>query len=279
MDWLKGLNEAMKYIEENLDGAIDLDTAAKRAYCSSFWFQRMFSYLTDLPLSEYIRRRRMTKAALDIRNGEKVIDVALKYGYNSPTAFNRAFRSVHGIAPSEAKREGVSLIACPPLVFSITVKGDEAMNYRIEHHPAFRILGQKTHFTNGVEESFQKVPSIWKEEKEKGIIPRLCELMDGAPDGILGVCTSAPEKEFDYYIAVASTKPCPHGLSDLLVPESDWAIFECTGPIPQAIQNMQKRIVSEWLPTSGYRYAECPDLERYFAEEDHAEIWIPVVRK
>lgn len=114
MDWLKGLNEAMKYIEENLEVAIDLDTAAKRAYCSSFWFQRMFSYLTDLPLSEYIRRRRMTKAALDIRNGEKVIDVALKYGYNSPTAFNRAFRSVHGIAPSEAKREGVSLIACPP---------------------------------------------------------------------------------------------------------------------------------------------------------------------
>ena len=239
----------------------------------------MFSYLTDLPLSEYIRRRRMTKAALDIRSGEKVIDVALKYGYNSPTAFNRAFRSVHGIAPSEAKREGVSLIACPPLVFSITVKGEEAMNYRIEHHSAFRILGQKTHFTNGIEESFQKVPSIWKEEKEKGIIPRLCELMDGVPDGILGVCTSAPEKEFDYYIAVASTKPCPHGLSDLLVPESDWAIFECTGPIPQAIQNMQKRIVSEWLPTSGYQYAECPDLERYFAEEDHAEIWIPVVRK
>jgi len=279
MDWLKGLNEAMKYIEENLEGAIDLDTAAKRAYCSSFWFQRMFSYLTDLPLSEYIRRRRMTKAALDIRSGEKVIDVALKYGYNSPTAFNRAFRSVHGIAPSEAKREGVSLIACPPLVFSITVKGEEAMNYRIEHHSAFRILGQKTHFTNGIEESFQKVPSIWKEEKEKGIIPRLCELMDGVPDGILGVCTSAPEKEFDYYIAVASTKPRPHGLSDLLVPESDWALFECTGPIPQAIQNMQKRIVSEWLPTSGYQYAECPDLERYFAEEDHAEIWIPVVRK
>lgn len=103
--------------------------------------------------------------------------------------------------------------------------------------------------------------------------------MDRSADGILGVCTSAPEKEFDYYIAVASTKPRPHGLSDLLVPESDWAIFECTGPIPQAIQNMQKRIVSEWLPTSGYQYAECPDLERYFAEEDHAEIWIPVVRK
>lgn len=113
----------------------------------------------------------MTKAALDIRSGEKVIDVALKYGYNSPTAFNRAFRSVHGIAPSEAKREGVSLIACPPLVFSITVKGEEAMNYRIEHHSAFRILGQKTHFTNGIEESFQKYLLSGRKRRKKELFP------------------------------------------------------------------------------------------------------------
>ncbi|ROR28071.1 AraC-like DNA-binding protein [Mobilisporobacter senegalensis] len=118
MEWLKQLNTAVNYIEEHLTDTIDMEKMAQIAHCSVFHFQRMFSYLAEVPLSEYIRRRKMTRAAFDLQNGnEKVIDIALKYGYESPTAFNRAFQSVHGIAPSIAKQSGIILKAFPPICF------------------------------------------------------------------------------------------------------------------------------------------------------------------
>jgi len=132
MEWLSCLNEAVNYLEEHLEDEIDLERVAQIACCSSFHFQRMFSYLADLPLSEYIRRRKMTRAVFDLQNGdERIIDIALKYGYESPTAFNRAFQSVHGMAPSAARSEGVILKAYPPISFKITIKGEAEMNYRI----------------------------------------------------------------------------------------------------------------------------------------------------
>ena len=132
MEWIEQLNLAVRYIEEHLAGELDLDEAAKVACCSSYHFQRMFSYLAGVPLSEYVRRRRMSLAAVDLCRGEEtVLDIALRYGYASPTAFNRAFQGVHGIAPSLAKKGGVSLKSYPPVSFKITVKGVEEMNYRI----------------------------------------------------------------------------------------------------------------------------------------------------
>ena len=160
MDWLSHLNDALGYIEDNLDGDIDLDKVAQIACCSSFHFQRMFSYMAGVPLSEYIRRRRMTMAAFDLQNGEKVIDIALKYGYDSPTAFNRAFQSVHGAAPSAARQEGVNLKAYHPISFKITIRGETEMNYRIEQKEAIRIVGVKleTTWTPEKQESFTEVP-------------------------------------------------------------------------------------------------------------------------
>ena len=132
MEWIERLNGAMSYIEENLKNEIDYDKAAKIACCSTYHFQRMFSYMANMTLSEYIRRRRMSLAAVDLQNGEKIIDVALKYGYTSPTAFNRAFQGVHGIAPSLLRSDGVSVKSYLPISFKITIKGAEEMNYRIE---------------------------------------------------------------------------------------------------------------------------------------------------
>ena len=129
MEWLDHLNEAVTYIEEQLTGEIDYDRAAQLACCSSYHFQRMFSYIAGVPLGEYIRRRRMSLAAVELQNGGRVLDTALRYGYESPTAFNRAFQGVHGVTPSAARGEGVTLRAYPRLSFKLTVKGAEEMEY------------------------------------------------------------------------------------------------------------------------------------------------------
>ena len=286
MNWLDQLNEALNDIEANLDGEIDISRAARIACCSSFHFQRMFSYIAGVPLAEYIRRRRMTKAAFDLRNSdEKVIDVALKYGYSSPTAFNRAFQSVHGVAPSAARREGVSLKAYHPINFTITIKGEVEMNYRIENKEAFRIVGTKmtSSWSPEKQEGFTEVPKFWEENQKKGTIPQLCKLMNQKNPGVMGVSVGDWQQEgsFDYYIAVASDQPAPEGMYEYTVPACTWAIFECVGPMPTTIQNMLRRIMTEWLPGSGYQYADGPDIEVYtegnqFADDYVCWIWMPV---
>jgi AraC family transcriptional regulator len=286
MEWLKRLNEAVNYMEENLTGEIELDKAAQIACCSSFHFQRMFSYIAEIPLSEYIRRRKMTRAAFDLQSGEeKVIDIALKYGYDSPTAFNRAFQSVHGVAPSAARKRGVVLKAYPPICFQISIKGDEEMKYRIVKKDAFKIVGVKEHYKVSIDENFAQVPLLWQKTAQSGVIPELCKLMTGGePAGILGVSTCMNGKDFDYYIAVATDMEPTNGLEAYPVPECTWAVFECIGAMPAAIQNLQKRIISEWLPTSGYEYADAPDIEAYkdgdqTAEDYCCEVWLPIVKK
>jgi AraC family transcriptional regulator len=285
MEWLSCLNEAVNYIEAHLEDEIDLERVAQIACCSAFHFQRMFSYLADVPLCEYTRRRKMTKAAFDLQNSsEKIIDIALKYGYESPTAFNRAFQSVHGIPPSAARAEGIKLKAYPPISFKITIKGEVEMNYRIEKKGAFKIIGVKEHYSMSVEESFANVPLFWQKTAQSDIIPKLCTLMNREPFGILGISTCMNSQDFDYYIAVASNQETPQNMVEYLVPECTWAIFECVGAMPAAIQNLQKRIVSEWLPNSGYEYANAPDIEVYFegdqqAEDYKCEVWLPIVKK
>ena len=285
MDWLGSLNEAIDYIEKHLDDEIDLGRAAQIARCSTFHFQRMFSYIADLPLSEYIRRRRMTLAAFDLQNSEeKVVDIALKYGYDSPTAFNRAFQGIHGMAPTAARKIGTQLKAYSPISFKITIKGEAEMNYRIEKKGALRVVGLKKHYVAGIEESFEKVPLFWQDAHQSGAFSRLCQLMNKEPFGVLGICTSAPTQEFDYYIAVSSDKEVPQDMEEFLIPECTWAIFECIGPMPDAIQTLQKRIITEWLPTSGYEYANAPDIEVYFegdqsSKDYKCEAWLPVIKK
>lgn len=285
MDWLNRFNEAISNIEQNLDGELDMNRVAQLACCSTFHFQRMFSYIADVTLSEYIRRRRMTLAALELQSGsEKIIDIALKYGYDSPTAFNRAFQSVHGVAPSSAKKSGVILKAYPPISFKITIKGEAEMNYRIEKRESFKIIGIKEHCVMGVDEAFEKVPLLWQKAYSEGIIEKLCGLMDDRLKGILGVSSSDLSQSFDYYVAVSSDKETPDNLDELIVPEVTWAIFECVGPMPHSIQNLQKRIVTEWLPNSGYEYANAPDIELYFegdqsAADYRSEVWLPIVKK
>lgn len=282
MEWIERLNSAVNYIEENICDEIEFDVAAKLACCSTYHFQRMFSYMADVTLSEYIRRRKMSLAAVDLQSGnEKVIDIGFKYGYDSPTAFNRAFKSVHGIAPSQAKDDGVMLKAFPPISFKITIKGDTEMNYKIEKKDAFRIVGISIPLEHELERNFEIVPKMWQEATMNGTIPKLASMMDGNPMGLLGVSSCNEEVEWKYYIAVASNQPIDNTLEEFEVPASTWAIFAGEGN-SLSIQELEKRIVTEWLPTSGYEYANAPDVEVYLnADPDNAkyEVWIPVTKK
>ena len=158
------------------------------------------------------------------------------------------------------------------------------MNYKIETKDAFRIVGVKEHYTTEVAQNFEEVPKFWRKTGEAGMIPKLCELMDRPPYGILGVCTCMDGKEFDYYISVASDKPLPEGMVEYTVPASTWAVFECIGAMPRAIQELQTRIVSEWLPVSGYEYADAPDIEVYSDGDQSSpnykcEVWLPITKK
>lgn len=278
MDWLKHWNKALDYLEENLDGEIRLEELGRLAGCSPYHFQRMFSYIAGTPLNEYIRRRRMTRAAVELRAGERVLDVALRYGYDSPTAFNRAFQSVHGVAPSLAKQDGVRLKSFPRIRFKFVVRGDAEMEYQIVEKEAFRIVGFRTPIPVDQEESFQTVPRFWQSTG-----PRLGELipmMSLATPGVLGVSTCHREEGNFYYIAVASDAPAPRGMCEWTVPAAMWAIFSGQGQAPQAIQELQRRVVTEWLPDSGYEWTQAPDVEVYLsepgAEEARFQIWLPV---
>ena len=280
---LERLNKVIDYIEAHLDGEIDYDRIAKIACCSPYHFQRMFGFVCDVPLSEYIRRRRLTAAAFDLRdNGEKVLDVAVKYGYSSADAFARAFHALHGVKPSMA-RNGVRLKAYPRLIFTVTIKGVEAMNYRIEEREAFTVAGIKQFMSTVNEEQKTKIPQMWR-DTPKETFEAIAAMADREPTGCLGICADMYDDGFDYWIAAATTKPCPDGLSKLEIPACTWAIFESVGPMPGAIQAVWGRIYGEWFPASGYEHAMAPEIEWYSdgdttAADYKSEVWVPVVKK
>lgn len=281
MEWVERLNQSMGYIEEHLTDEIDYEQLGRIACCSAYHFQRMFTYMAGITLAEYIRRRKMSLAAVDLQGGDaKIIDVAEKYGYNSPTAFNRAFQSVHGIAPSAVRKEGVSVKTFPPVSFKISVKGAVEMDYRIETKDAFRITGISAPLFKEIEKNFEIVPGMWGKAAGDGTIQKLAGMMDSQPKGLLGVSACNDEEEWKYFIAVASSQK-DDAFEEYIVPASTWAIFPGSGT-NQSVQELEQRIVTEWLPTSGYEYANAPDIEVYLnpdPQNAQYEVWIPVVKK
>ena len=226
MEWLKNLSNAIEYIEENLAGEISYEEAAKIACCSTYYFQRMFSYVAGIPLSEYIRHRRMTQAAFELQTTDsKVLDVALKYGYASPTSFNRAFQSVHGISPISAKAQGSVLNAYPPIRFSVKITGGNVMPYRVEEKEAMRISNQ-------------------------------------SPKGVLGITACQSPDKIYYYIAAATDKPVPKDMFEYEIPSATWVIFESNGYFKESVQSIFRRFLTEWLPFSGYASAPSRRMEK-----------------
>lgn len=282
MDWLDKMNKALEYIEDNLDGKIDYEIVAQKACCSSYNFQRMFSFITDVTLAEYIRRRRLTKAALDlIKEDSKIIDIALKYGYESQTAFTRAFQNLHDVTPREAIKEGIKLKSYPKISFQISIKGVEEMNYRIEKGEPMRIIGLSKTFNMKNGENFIEIPKMWSNEGEILYKDVSSGKLKRKGSAVYGICYNFTKETLDYLIGVESEDKLDDGYTEITVPELTWVKFECRGPLPDSQQNVWKRIFTEWLPNSGYEHDNGPEIEWYSGEDPNSEtylseIWIPI---
>lgn len=289
MDWVEKLNESINYIEENLTDDISYEVISKIAGCSIYNFQRMFSYIADKPLSEYIRNRRLTMAAFDLlNNSARIIDISLKYGYESQDAFTRAFKNFHGVLPSKVKNETVKLKSCPKLSFQIKIKGENHMNYQIEQWPAFKVMGisQKVK----TEKAFEVVPNIWGDAWKDGTMNKFLDNFPGyRPSGFLGIAQGGEwgESEYmEYIIGVTNHVDTSNfeyvqvleGMKEFSYPAATWAIFEANGELPARIEEVYKQIYTEWLPSSGYELANLPVIECYM-QENRQEVWLAVIKQ
>ncbi|MFD2044260.1 GyrI-like domain-containing protein [Ornithinibacillus salinisoli] len=283
---LQRLIDSIDYIERNLEYEIEIDQVAAVAHMSKFHFQRMFHILTGVTVAEYVRKRRLTIAAQElIQSNSKVIDVALKYGYETPESFSKAFRRVHGLSPSTVKNKGQSLKAFPKLSFQIQIKGDVEMDYRIVERKAFRIMGKGIQVTTRDGENLRRIPEFWQETNTSQFGEEL-EKASG-PMGVLGVCMEFDSQQdlFTYFIAVEKNDEAPADWEEKVIPASTWAVFEAVGPLPGSIQKVWERIFSEWFPSTGYEHANAPEMEVYPIEgkvddDDHrCEVWIPIMKK
>ncbi|MFE2152806.1 GyrI-like domain-containing protein [Streptomyces lavendulae] len=286
---LDRLNQAMEHIEEHLDRHVEVSELARITLTSEYHFRRLFSSLAGMPLSEYVRRRRLTVAAADVLAGKPtLLEIAVRYGYTSGEAFARAFRALHGVGPGEARRTGAALNAQPRLSFRLTVEGNSTMRYRIVEKEAFRVVGRKA-----------RVPLIYQgvnphiAEHVRGIAPetmlRIAALSDQDPEGVVSATVRLSDgfeegSELDYYHAVVSTvaEP-PEDLDVLDCPAGTWAVFENSGPFPEALQQMWGDVAARWIPSNPYEYRPGPEILRTRPSQDDpawsdAQLWIPVAR-
>ncbi len=285
MEWFKRMSYAVEYMEEHMEEPYDAAEVAKVAYSSAFHFQRMFHMLTGITVAEYVRKRKLTLAAQELAATKgKVLDIALKYGYDSPESFSKAFRRVHGINPSAAREQGVKLKAHPRISFQLSLKGDKDMDYKIIDKDAFKVIGKSIRVSTKDGENYKRIPEFWQENCENGFNERL-EKFEGKL-GKLGICwNDYSNEEFTYIIAIE--KPAVEvneSVQEYTIPASTWAVFESVGPMPDSIQKVWGRIFSEWFPASSFEHADAPELEVYpqgdsESEDYHCQIWVPVVKK
>ncbi|MEV6573051.1 AraC family transcriptional regulator [Streptomyces sp. NPDC051577] len=284
---LERLNQAMEHIESHLDQPIDMAELARVAVTSEYHFRRMFSALAGMPLSEYVRRRRLTLAGAEVLAGERtLLDVATRHGYGSGEAFARAFRAVHGVGPGEARRTGATLSSQPRMSFRLIVEGSSSMRYRITEKTEFRVAGLKARVPL-VHEGANPAIAAFIRGIDPRTLRRVAELSDQEPAGIVAVSdqldpSRAEGTELDYYHGVVTGGEVPPDLDALDVSAGTWAVFENSGPFPHALQYLWRDVFTQWFPSNPYRSRPGPEILRVRLSPDgeraDAELWIPVER-
>ncbi|MFD0059924.1 GyrI-like domain-containing protein [Streptomyces sp. NPDC056690] len=285
---LDRLNEAMDHIERHLDRRIDIADLARIAATSEYHFRRMFSALAGLPLSEYIRRRRLTVAGAEVLSGEPtLLEIAVRYGYGSGEAFARAFRGLHGVGPGEARRTGAALWSQPRMSFRLIVEGSTTMRYRVTEKPEFHVVGRKARVPL-VHEGVNPAIADFIRGIDQATVRRIHALSDQEPEGVVSVSddldpSRAEGTELDYYHAVVVSAAGPDDLDTLTVPAGTWAVFDSSGPFPQTLQHLWRDVFTQWFPSNPYRSRPGPEILSTRLSPDaaqaDAQLWIPVERE
>lgn len=279
------MGEAIDYIEDNLTGEIEASEAAKRLNVSVFYFQKAFALLCGCTFGEYVRNRRLSLAGSELLSSdEKIIDLALKYGYDSPDSFTKAFTRFHGSTPASVRREGGAVKSYAPLKIKLTLEGANTMEYSIKEKEAFTVIGVSKRF--GFDNSTKAIPEFWGEFCQTEISKHIC--------GVYGICLDEDNgaSDFEYLIAddYIPWKTVPDGCVAHTFEKQTWAVFPCRGPMPNSLQSTNAKIFSEWVPNcKDYEMAANITVELYSNPKDfpkhnqdenyYCEIWIPVKKK
>ena len=285
MEWMNAIQRAIEYMECHLTDDISAEDVAKHVHMSPFYFQKGFRMLCGHSVMEYIRSRRLALAGGELAaTDEKVIDIAMKYGYDSPDSFAKAFTRFHGISPAMVRKDGVMIRTFAPLKLEISLKGGYLMNYKIAEKESFTVLAVSKRFD--YETCREAIPAFWKEHYEKGNGKYICGMFGINIDETMG------HDSFEYLIAdpYHPAGEVPGGFTVRTIPAFTWAMFSCDGPMPTALQDVNTKIFSEWLPALGeYEFAAGYCVELYDApdkypngtqdEKYHSEIWIPIRKK
>lgn len=281
MDWIKTIEDAIRYMEANMTEDLTVGRIAQEVHTSAFYFQKGFSMLCGYTVGEYIRMRRLSLAGSELlMSDQKVIDLAIKYGYDSPDSFTKAFTRFHGCTPTDVRRGGANVKSFAPLHITVTLDGGNVMEYRMEKKPAFRVMGVSKMFT--YESANADIPQFWDDVYVKQDPKPVC--------GVYGVCfdEEMAGNQFRYMIAddYVAEEAEKKQLDVCEIPEHVWAVFPCKGSMPLPLQEVNRRIFAEWLPASGYEIAEGYNIEYYSDPanfklgmqdpEYYAEVWIPV---
>jgi AraC family transcriptional regulator len=273
--WIEGIQNAVEYIEDNLTRELNIQDIAERACISAFYFQRIFNILCGFTVGEYIRNRRLSQAAQELsKSNARIIDVAVKYGYDSPDSFTRAFTRFHGISPSAAKLKGANLKSFARVKIKLTLEGGTMLEYKIVEKEQFTVMGRVKRFNTDA--SYSEIPRFWQEHMQSEENKIVC--------GMYGVCIDSDGKNFDYLIAdnYLPWSEIPDGYETRVIPAGTWAVFPCKGRLPKSLQDVNTRIWSEWLPgCKEYKLAGNYNIEMYAQptpnpDDYYCEIWIPV---
>lgn len=285
MGWIESITDAISYIEENLTQKITMDDIAKHACLSSFYFQKGFALLCGFTVSEYIRKRRLSLAGTElIQSNQKIIDIALKYGYDSPDSFTKAFTRFHGVTPTAVRKEAAMIKSYAPLKINFTLKGGYTMDYKIMEKEAFTVMGIQKTFE--YENATMEVPKFWQEHFQMGRDKTVCGMYGINRDQEMG------GNQFEYMIAdnYDPTEEIPEGFTTQIIPKHTWAVFACVGSASKIMPEINQKIFSEWLPNNkdydiadGYNIEMYTDAANYAKgiedEKYYSEIWIPIKKK